>query len=112
MLSLNRPLHLSVLLLFLISNLVSGQYQSSILHFDDSSRLVYHSDNDGNRIPDFSHAGYKNGEVDIPEVSVVLEIGPIQGDNTAHIQSAIDQVSGLSLNENGFRGTLLLKPWP
>ncbi|MCK5464295.1 MAG: hypothetical protein KAI95_14805, partial [Bacteroidales bacterium] len=80
------------------------------MHFDDSSRLVYHSDNDGNRIPDFSHAGYKNGEVDIPEVSVVLEIGPIQGDNTAHIQSAIDQVSGLSLDENGFRGTLLLKP--
>jgi len=108
--SLNRPWHLSVLLLFLISNLVSGQYQSSILHFNDSSRLVYHSDNDGNRIPDFSHAGYKNGEADIPEVPVVLEIGPVQGDNTAHIQTAIDQVSGLSPDENGFRGTILLKP--
>ena len=110
MLSLNRPRHFSVLVLFLISNLVSGQFQSSILHFDDSSRLVYHSDKDGNRIPDFSHAGYKNGEVDIPEVPVVLEIGPIEGDNTAHIQTAIDQVSGLSLDEHGFRGTLLLKP--
>ena len=97
-------------LLLLISNLVSGQYQSSIVHFDDSSRLVYHSDKDGNRIPDFSHAGYKNGEVDIPILSVVLEIGPIEGDNTAHIQSAIDQVSGLPFDENGFRGALLLKP--
>ena len=95
---------LLILLPLLISNLVSGQYQSSILHFDDSSRLVYHSDMDGNRIPDFSHAGYKNGEVDIPVLPVVLEISPIQGDNTAHIQSAIDQVSGLTLDENGFRG--------
>ncbi len=107
---MNRPRHLFVLLLFLISNLVSGQYQSSILHFDDNNRLVYHSDKDGNRIPDFSHAGYKNGEIDIPELPVVLELGPIPGDNTAHIQSAIDQVSGLALDENGFRGALLLKP--
>jgi hypothetical protein len=94
----------------LISNLVSGQYQSSILHFDDSSRLVYHSDKDGNRIPDFSHAGYKNGEVDLPEVPAVLEIGPIQGDNTAHIQLAIDEVSNMSQDEDGFRGSVLLKP--
>jgi len=107
---LNRSRYLFLLLPILISNLVSGQYQSSILHFDDSSRLVYHSDKDGNRIPDFSHAGYKNGEVDIPELPVVLEISPIEGDNTAHIQSAIDQVSGLALDKNGFRGALLLKP--
>lgn len=110
MLSLHRPWHLSVLLLVLISNLASGQYQSTIVHFNDSSRLVYHSDMDGNRVPDFSHAGYKSGEVDIPEVPVVLEIGPIGGDNTAHIQSAIDQVSGMEEDENGVRGTVLLKP--
>jgi hypothetical protein len=107
---MNRPGHLFVLLLFLISNLVSGQYQSSILHFDNNNRLVYHSDKDGNRIPDFSHAGYKNGEIDIPELPVVLELGPIPGDNTAHIQSAIDEVSDLPRDEDGFRGTVLLKP--
>jgi hypothetical protein len=73
-------------------------------------RLVYHSDKDGNRIPDFSHAGYKNGEVGLPEVPVVLELSPISGDNTAHIQAGIDQVSALQLDENGFRGTVLLKP--
>jgi len=89
---------------------VFGQYQSSILHFDDNNRLVYHSDEDGNRIPDFSHAGYRNGEFELPVLPVLLEIGPISGDNTVHIQSAIDQVSELPLDENGFRGAVLLKP--
>ncbi len=108
--TLNRSRCIFVGLLLFISNLVSGQYQSSILHFDDSNRLVYHSDGNGNRIPDFSYAGYRNGEADLPVVPVVLEIDPIPGDNTAHIQAAIDSVSGLPLDENGFRGTLLLKP--
>jgi len=30
-----------------------SQYQSSMLHYDDNKRLVYHSDVEGNRIPDF-----------------------------------------------------------
>ena len=96
--------------LLLASNLVSSQYQSSILHYDDSLRLVYHSDEDGNRIPDFSHAGYKNGEHDLPVLPNVLEISAISGDNTAHIQSAIDSVSSLAMDSNGHRGALLLKP--
>ncbi len=96
-------------LLLLASNLVSAQYQSSILHYDDSLRLVYHSDKDGNYIPDFSHAGYKNGEHDLPVLPNVLEISAISGDNTAHIQSAIDSVSSLALDSNGHRGALLLK---
>jgi hypothetical protein len=97
-------------LLLLLANLASGQFQSSILHYDDSSRLVYHSDPDGYRIPDFSHAGYRNGEADLPEMPVVLEIGPVAGDNTSHIQAAIDQVSSLTPDTNGFRGALQLKP--
>ena len=32
------------------------------------------------------------------------------GDNTAHIQAAIDEVEALTLNANGHRGTLLLLP--
>lgn len=93
----------------LIPDLVSGQNQSSLLQVDDDNRLVYHSDERGNRIPDFSHAGYRNGEAEIPDIPVVLEVEPIPGDNTAHIQAAIDEVSGRPLDENGFRGAILLK---
>lgn len=96
--------------LIMISNQLSAQYQSAVLHYNENMRLVYHSDVVGNRIPDYSHAGYKGGGVDIPEVESVLEISPIPGDNTAHIQSAIDAVSAMSVNSNGFRGAVLLKP--
>lgn len=88
---------------------VSHQNQSSLLQVDDNNRLVYHSDEKGNHIPDFSHAGYKNGGVELPDVPVFLEVDPIPGDNTAHIQAAIDNVSKLPLDENGFRGAILLK---
>ena len=87
-----------------VSYAASAQFASSILHLDDSLRLVYHSDKDGNRIPDFSHAGYKNGEADLPELPVALSIDPISGDNTAHIQDAINQVSALPLDSLDFEG--------
>ncbi len=92
-----------------ISNLTTGQYQSSILHYDNNNRLVYHSDKDGNRIPDFGYAGYKNGGVELPDIPVVLVIEPVEGDNSAHIQAAINQLSAMPLNKNGHRGALLLQ---
>ncbi len=97
-------------LLLLISSLAVAQFQSSILYHDANNRLVYHSDKDGNRIPDFSYAGYKNGEAELPELPVVLEIEPISGDNTAYIQAALNQVSNRSIDDDGFRGAVLLKP--
>jgi len=94
----------------LVTSTIVGQYQSSILHLDENHKLVYHSDEDGNRIPDFSHAGYKNGEVDLPTLPIKITLSPISGDNTAHIQDAIDRVARLSLDPNGFRGAVLLMP--
>ena len=57
---------------------------------------------------DFSHAGYKGGGVQIPDVRVARSVKPVAGDNTAHIQAAIDEVSKLPLDANGFRGAVLL----
>ncbi len=82
-----------------ISNLAIAQNQSKLLNFDEDMRLVYYSDTNGNHIPDFSHAGYKNGEVELPEVHSVLTVSPVEGDNTAHIQAAIDKVSAMPLNQ-------------
>lgn len=74
------------------------------------NRLHYYSDGEHNRIPDFSHSGYMGGGVELPDVPVRRTIGPIPGDNTTHIQDAIDEVSSLRPNRNGFRGAVLLEP--
>jgi hypothetical protein len=89
----------------------AGQsWQSAILYTDQANRLVYVRDAGGNRIPDFSHAGYRNGEADLPVVPVVKTISALPGDNTAAIQAGLDQVSTLPAGPDGMRGALLLAP--
>lgn len=102
--------NITVYFLIFVTNSIIAQFEPSILFYNNSNQLVYVSDEDGNHIPDYSYAGYKNGEEELPNVSVVKEISPINGDNTAHIQAAIDEVEALPLNANGHRGALLLLP--
>jgi autotransporter-associated beta strand protein len=76
-----------------------------------SGRLLSRPDFRGNRIPDSSGVGYRSGIVPLPSTSMVpvrTNISPLVGDNTAHIQSAINYVSGLPIDSNGFRGAVLL----
>lgn len=73
-------------------------------------RLLYQRDALGNRIPDFSSVGYRGGTVPIPNVPVRATIGPGNGDDGNSIQAAIDLVSALPLDTNGFRGAVLLLP--
>ena len=100
----------TICFLIFVSNAIHAQYESSILFHNNSNQLVYVSDTDGNHIPDYSYVGYRNGDEALPDVAVVKEISPVAGDNTAHIQAAIDEVEALPLNANGHRGTLLLLP--
>ena len=86
-----------------------AQHVPYAIAFEDN-RLVYYSDAENNRIPDYSHAGYRGGGVDLPNVPVKIEIGPIEGDNRAHIQNAINTVSKMRMDSNGHRGAVLLKP--
>src|SRR4051794_31623620 len=72
-------------------------------------KLVYVPDQQGNTIHDCSHAGYRGGGVAIPTVAVKETIWPVLGDNTANIQAAIDKVSAMPLDKNGFRGAVLLR---
>ena len=85
----------------------SAGYAASV-SLNDQGNLVYTPDGSGNIIPDFSHSGYRKSEVAIPNIDVVLSIAPIVGDNTQHIQNAINQIASLSINQDGFRGILLL----
>jgi hypothetical protein len=102
----------NLLFVFLLTvGIISAQtWQSSRAYYGTNGKLVYAKDSIGNRIPDFSFAGYKNGNVPIPDVAVVKTIGPVAGDNTAHIQQAIDAMTAMPLNSSGFRGALLLLP--
>jgi hypothetical protein len=82
---------------------------SSLVYTGYDGKLVYIPDAKGNIIPDFSHAGYMGGGVPLPYVPVRETVWPVEGDNSAVIQAAIDRVSGLPLDEYGFRGAVLLK---
>ena len=73
-------------------------------------KLVYQPDSLGNRIPDFSYAGYEGGDTAIPDVPVKMVVPLQKGDATAYIQAAIDYVSSLPVDKKGFRGTVLLVP--
>ena len=72
-------------------------------------RLAYAPDEQGNTIHDASHAGYRGGGVAIPTAAVRETIWPVNGDNTQHIQAAIDRVSARSRDAGGLRGAVLLR---
>ena len=82
---------------------------SKLVYPGADGRLVYTPDEKGNTIPDFSYAGYGGGGVKIPDVPVKIKISPVEGDNVANVQAAIDKISSFPLDKNGFRGALLLK---
>ena len=103
-----RPIWLLLPFLVLASLPGRAQNPSALIQISAQGRLQYVPDAQGNTVPDFSTVGYRNGEVAIPTVPVAVTIGPVTGDNQARIQAAIDFVSALPLDANGFRGAVLL----
>ena len=97
-----------LMIIFWNSVLIAQTWQSSRVRMDDLGKLTYAIDAESNRIPDFSYAGYRNGEVDIPDIDIVQIISPVAGDNTAHIQNALDAIGSREPDVNGFRGALYL----
>ena len=88
--------------------------ESSLVYEGPDGHLVYETyanegqTNSVNIIPDFSRCGYMGGGVAIPDVPVATTSSPRNGDDTQMIQNAIDHVSSLSPDANGFRGAVLL----
>jgi len=106
-----RTLALSVLTATLLAGRTWAQpWESVLVRYGTDGRLVYAKDSQGNRIPDFSHAGYGGGGVPIPVVAEVKRVAPVPGDNTARIQAAIDSVGALPPDGRGIRGALVLAP--
>ena len=83
--------------------------KSEWVYANASGKLVYKTLKGGDKIMDFSHAGYMGGGVAIPSPPVKITLSPLPGDNTDAIQNAINEVSKMPV-KNGFRGTVLLNP--
>jgi hypothetical protein len=89
-------------------------WESSAVFYGSGKKLSYVVDAEGNKIPDFSYAGYEYGGA-IPSVPEVIHLDPNNrfwprppGDDTARIQAAIDQVGQRPIGANGYRGAVVL----
>jgi hypothetical protein len=82
---------------------------TTLVYPGTDGKLVYVADSLGNKIPDFSNAGYKGGGVPIPYVAIKETVWAVRGDNSSNIQAAIDRISALPQDASGFRGAILLK---
>lgn len=88
----------------------SGPTSGTWLAMKDG-RLAYGQDPQGNRIPDYSFAGYEGGGMALPKAPVKVTVpAPGKGDETAAVQAAIDKVSALPQGADGIRGAVQLSP--
>ncbi|MCK9300303.1 MAG: pectate lyase, partial [Bacteroidales bacterium] len=76
---------------------------------NQSGTLEYTQDAQANCIPDYSYCGYMASEQPIPDLPVRAVVPWMPGDNTVRIQEAIDYVSSLEPDAEGFRGAVLLE---
>lgn len=74
-----------------------------------AGKLIYTPDALGNRVPDFSYAGYMGNNEVIPNVPIRVVVPVINGDATVRIQSALDYVASLPAGKDGIKGAVLLQ---
>lgn len=94
-----------------------------LISLGSDGKLVYKPYSEkGDQVMDWSHCGYKNSSVPIPDVKVAITLRPKLGeafqvgnmaypmgpDSLADIQGAIDEVAALPADANGSRGAVLL----
>ncbi len=82
---------------------------NSPIHITPEGKVVYKAYDNGDRVPDFSFCGYRASEAAIPFVAARVVVPAAEGDMTGRIQAAIDHVSSLPVDANGFRGAVLLE---
>jgi hypothetical protein len=91
-------------------NIARADSLSEWVHPGPDGKLIYKTTATGDRIMDFSTAGYHGGGVALPTVPVIKTIRPSrQTDDTALIQGALNELAKLPIKD-GVRGALLLAP--
>lgn len=102
-----RPLSIACSLFIAIA--VQSLYAAApVVWLDESKKLQYAIDARGNKVPDFSHAGYRGGGHPLPNPPATVTLEPLPGEDGARIQSAINHVAALPLNDRGIRGVVAL----
>ena len=99
-----------IALLMISGNLFSQKKKgnSEWVYPGKNGKLIYKTTSAGDKIMDFSSAGYMGGGVALPIVPTTLTVKPSPGvDATKSIQDAIDAVAAMPL-KNGFRGAVQL----
>src|SRR5690606_3390809 len=88
----------------------SEKGRSKWVYRGSDGKLVYETTSRGDRIMDFSHAGYMGGRAALPAVPLKRVIQPSgMQDDTELIQTALNELAAMPL-ENGFRGAVQLAP--
>lgn len=103
-----RP-SLALVATLLVGSCSLSAQQSHWVHYGSGGKLVYTYTSRGDRIPDFSYAGYEGGGVALPHIPAKRTVKPSGADDTPAIQKAIDEVSALP-PKDGFRGAVELAP--
>jgi hypothetical protein len=84
---------------------------SQWVHFGPDRKLVYARTPKGDRIPDFSSAGYHGGGVALPHATTLVKVLPTGGEDDAPaIQAALDHVATFTSRAPGTRRAVELAP--
>lgn len=96
--------------LTLAASLFAVSEKRALVTQSASGALESVADASGDRLVDFSHAGFLGGGVSLPVVQARILVTPTGGDDTAPIQKALDYVGALPADKQGVRGAVLLAP--
>jgi hypothetical protein len=104
------PLLLFILLCLHITQRVEGAESKIVKPMADGSLVMFPWNEQGDKIPDFSYCGYRNGGVKLPDVPTLVTLEPSGAeDESGRIQAALDELGkNLAKTPDG-RGALLLK---
>jgi hypothetical protein len=102
--------HKRILLVLAAASILAAQQASRWVYLGPGGKLQYRADERGNRIMDFSHAGYRGGGAPFPAVAPARTLKPVEGDNTAQIQAALDAGGVVLLSRGAYElaGTLAI----
>lgn len=109
--ALQRTRRFALVLGFMAVAVPSCWCQSRWVYIGQDGALRYARTKRGDRIPDFSSAGYRGGGVALPNVPTAIRVSPGAGsDDTPAIQAALDAVANRALDATGERGAIELAP--
>jgi hypothetical protein len=110
MIRASAPLLVLLLLCLHLIQRVEGAESKLVKPMADGSLVMLPWNEQGDRLPDFSFCGYRNGGVKLPDVPPLVTLEPSgEEDESARIQAALDDL-GMSLEKTpDARGALLLK---